>query len=144
MKSRLKCSLFLKLLEVNLSENDSWKAEPKPEEFPLSCKKISSSSFLLVFVCWRKIEFYRQNSTIPMHIFKENEQNSIKNDHLILLGQDPFRFFSIKLFNLHYTNKQTAYNTTIKNIYKKITTYVLNLTNYFKSHKVVKIITNTK
>ena len=107
MKSRLKCSLFLKLLEVNLSENDSWKAEPKSEEFPLSCKKISSSSFLLVFVCWRKIEFYRQNSTIPMHIFKENEQNSIKNDHLILLGQDPFRFFqSNYLIYIIQTNKQ--------------------------------------
>ena len=28
-------------------------------------------------------------------------------------------FFSIKLFNLHYTNKQRAYNIEIKNIYKR-------------------------
>ena len=117
MKSRLKCSLFLKSLEVNLSENDSWKAEPKPEEFPLSCKKISSSSFLLVFVCWRKIEFYRQNSTIAMHIFKENEQNSIKNDHLILLGQDPFRFFSIKLYKQHTIQQLKIYIKRLQHMY---------------------------
>ena len=54
------------------------------------------------------------------------------------------QFFSIKLFNLHYTNKQRAYNIKIKNIYKKITTHALNLMNYFKSQKVVKITTNTK
>ena len=53
-------------------------------------------------------------------------------------------FFFIKLFNLHYTNKQRTYNTEIKNIYKKITTHALKLMNYFKSHKVVKITTNRK
>ena len=52
-------------------------------------------------------------------------------------------FFSIKLFNLHYTNKQRTYNTKIKNIYKKITTHVLNLMNYFKVIRF-KIKTNTK
>ena len=48
-------------------------------------------------------------------------------------------FFSIKLSNLHYTKKQTAYNIEIKNIYKEITTHAPNLMNLFKSYKVVKI-----
>ena len=55
-----------------------------------------------------------------------------------------FDFFSIKLFNLHYTNEQRAYNVKIKIIYKKITIHALNLMNYFKSHNFVKITINTK
>ena len=58
-----------------------------------------------------------------------------------------FRFRFIKLFNLNYTNKQRAYNAktkNTKNIYKNIITHAMNLMNYFKSHKVVKITTNTK
>ena len=54
-----------------------------------------------------------------------------------------FVFFLIKLSNLHYTNKQRAYNIQIENIYKEITAYALNLMNHFKSYKVVKI-TSTK
>ena len=55
---------------------------------------------------------------------------------------DGFLFFSFKLFNLHYINKQRAYSIKISNIDKKITTYVLNLMIDFKSHMVVKITTN--
>ena len=50
------------------------------------------------------------------------------------------KFFSIKLLNLHYTNKEHTIKK-IKNT-KKITTHELDLMNYFKSHKVVKITTN--
>ena len=32
----------------------------------------------------------------------------------------------------------------MRKIYEKITAHALNLMNYFKSYKVVKIITNTK
>ena len=42
------------------------------------------------------------------------------------------------------TNKQIGYNIKIKEIYINITTHALNLMNYFKSHKVVKITPNTK
>ena len=48
-------------------------------------------------------------------------------------------FFSIELFDLHYTNKQRAYNTKIKNTYKNITTeHALNLMNYFKVTRLLK------
>ena len=50
--------------------------------------------------------------------------------------QSQYFFFFIKLFNLHYTNKQRAYNIEIKNIYKKITTHVLNLMNKNSGKKV--------
>lgn len=41
--------------------------------------------------------------------------------------------------NLHYTNKQLAYNINMKknNNMKKITTRVLNLMDYFKCYKVI-------
>ena len=62
-------------------------------------------------------------------------------------------FFSIKLFNLHYTNKEHTiqklyiyiyiYIYICKNIYKMTTAHALNLMNYFKIHKAVKI-TNAK
>ena len=41
--------------------------------------------------------------------------------------------------NLHYTNKQLAYNINMKkkNNMKKITTRVLNLVDYFKCYKVI-------
>ena len=50
-------------------------------------------------------------------------------------------FYQIIQLTLH---EQRGYNIEIKSIYKKITTHALKLMNYFESHKVVKITTNTK
>ena len=66
----------------------------------------------------------------------------IRNRILFILKEDK-PFFSVKLSNFHYTNKQRAYNIETKNMYKDITPYALNLMNHFKSRKVVKI-TNIK
>ena len=47
-------------------------------------------------------------------------------------------FFSIKLLNLHYANKQKTYNIKIFKKYKKITSDALNLMNYFKVIRLLK------